>query len=163
MKRVAVKLVALVLACMGAVLVIVQIVGYGAKRIGIEVEKYTVGGEAYPYVFADESDVRDGKDELRLWLGSAKGPTYYVAMWVSPAEAKRDPNDERYWSLPAYKDGKQVIYEGATLMGKTIKPGSYYIEMSARNGTVVERLDIADNKQTIELVRRGETLAVPKF
>ena len=143
----------------------VMLVGFGFiewfRSADANVADLTNGGDAYPYVYADVSDLRGGKDMYRLWVGSAGGPSYYVSIWVSPAEANRDANDPNYWSLSRLKTGKQLIYKGSTLLGSEIEPGDYWVELSARNGTVIERLTIAGGKQTIVLTRDGMGLTVP--
>lgn len=116
------------------------------------------GGSAFPYV---KADVHDG-DKVKLWIGSAGGPTYNVSVFISPFEAGRDPNNPLYWSLSDNKQGYALVYEGAVLMGIALPAGKYYIEIAARNGTVVEVLTIAPGVRTIELVRGGEKLTVPE-
>lgn len=137
---------------------------HAAKQIGRETgADIRSDGEAYPFMYVDKADLAEGKDKLRLWLGSAKGATYYVAIWVSPAEANRDAKDERYWSMRKYQSGHQIIYDGSTATDHDIPPGDYFIEMSARNGTVVERLTVGEGVQSIKLVRAGAELPVPQF
>ena len=131
------------------------------------------GGDAYPYIYADPSDLKEGKESARVWIGSAGGPSYYVSIWISPAEANRDANNPLYWSLSKYKSGKPLVYKGAVQLGYEITPGDYFVEISARNGTVVERLNIWDGHvhtptdgvyhQTISLLRDGKELPVPSI
>ena len=108
--------------------------------------KSACSDESYPYIYADKSDLAEGKATFNLWLGSNKGNSCDVSIWISPAEANRDASNPLYWSLPQFKLGQQFLYEGSIkLNNKDIRPGNYIVELANRNGTVIENLDIEES------------------
>ena len=130
---------------------------YRTVHLAREIHLQNNGGEAYPYVIADKADLADGKDRIRLWLGAHGGEVYDLSIWISPAAANRDAHDPLYWSI-GKKWGSRLVYENPVLIDADLEPGDYFIEMSAKNGTVVERLTIGDGIQMVRLSRGNISL-----
>src|ERR1700733_1270215 len=118
--------------------------------------KRTCSDKAYPYIYADKNDVAEVKGAFRLWLGSANGMSCDVSIWISPAEANRDPQNQFYWSLPQYRIGRQYIHEGSYILNRDIGIGNYIVEMATSNGTIIESFQIVeldrDGIKTVEQI-----------
>src|ERR1700733_5509655 len=82
--------------------------------------KRTCSDKAYPYIYADKNDVAEVKGAFRLWLGSANGMSCDVSIWISPAEANRDPQNQFYWSLPQYRMPSSSFNKGSYILNRDI-------------------------------------------
>jgi hypothetical protein len=112
-----------------------------------------IGGDNYCFYRAEIRDPWDLSRSLPLWI-NCSGPVYNLNTWIVPGAAS-DPNDPAYWSgVPQYF---AEALPGGLRAGVAVKRQKYRIEMTARNGTVVENLDLkeVDGKlvQSIELYR----------
>ena len=115
-----------------------------------EIAREINGGDHFVYVRGDDGDIAANASEIRLWI-EATGVMSGVSVFISPAEANRDYNNPVYWSLANLRYGRNTVYKGGVLMGGSIQPGDYIVEIAARNGSLVERLQISGSplKQSI--------------
>jgi hypothetical protein len=96
------------------------------------------GGNHYCYYRAEFIDPKDTTSKSPLSV-ICDGPLYNLNVWFSPADSI-DANDPQYWSIGGQHFSE--IIPGGFRSGMAFAPGKYRIEMSARNGTVVEILEI---------------------
>jgi hypothetical protein len=110
------------------------------------------GGDNYCFVRVEEDDLRGGGENLPLWI-EATGNLYEVSYWMFPASARRNRNDPGYWSLDKPKPPMGIVYKGAVLLGRTVSPGHYMIEFSAKNTSFLQSLNIVQfNGALIQLI-----------
>lgn len=134
----------LVIAAMIAALIIVVGVALPifAQRVAWELN----GGDNYAYLRADRADIDNDRTKLRIWI-EATGPMLNASIWISPYDANRDYNDERYYDFAdeSRAMSSAVLYKGGFYTGRELPPGRYWVEITTRNGTVLEELWFGDN------------------
>jgi hypothetical protein len=137
--------------CWYAAFIFVAVVSVGSavwdsKKSQSEIAAMLTGGDNYCYYRAEIHNPSDLTAKLPLWI-KCTGPLYNLNSWFSPWEAKGDPNNPLYWSLKTGQHFTEII-PGGFISGLTLPAGAYRIEMSARNGTVIEMLEIkVDNEK----------------
>lgn len=57
------------------------------------------------------------------------GPLHWVQWWVSPWDAKGNPDDERYWSMPWSKGGFKHMHTGCFRLPWALRPGIYLAQI----------------------------------
>ena len=129
-----------------------------AKKEQQEVHAVITGGDHYSYFMSDESDLRNRKKKIRLWIHGT-GTLDGVSVWISPLGVG-DPNDPAYWSIGGAYFPR--VHKGGVLSGVALPPGQYRIDLLARNGLVVQSLTIVEFRgeliQVFDIVRDGKTL-----
>jgi hypothetical protein len=121
-----------------------------SDRADNALKEMLTGGDHYCYYRAEIVSPDDLTSKSPLWV-ICDGPLYNLNVWFSPADSG-GANDPRYWSMSGSQHYGEII-PGGFRAGMALGPGKYRIEMSARNGTVVEILEIKpiDGKLTQSL------------
>jgi hypothetical protein len=109
-----------------------------SDRADNALKEMLTGGDHYCYYRAELVSANDLTSKSPLWI-LWHGPIFNLGVWISPADSK-DANDPRYWSIGGQHFSE--VIPGGFRSGMALGPGKYRIEMSARNGTVIEILEI---------------------
>ena len=120
-----------------------------------KIAEMLTGGDNYGYLSAEVDSMKNTTDPVPVWF-QASGLLFGVNYWIAPGGVS-DPNNNLYWSI-----GGGYIPEtrGGFRIGKSLLPGKYRIEISARNGSTVQTLEIKEVGgklvQLIDVFRHGE-------
>jgi hypothetical protein len=126
-----------------------------SNRADNSLSEMLIGGNHYCFYRAELASPNEVTTKSPLWL-VCDGPVYNLNVWFSPADAA-DANDPRYWSLSGQHYPEAI--PGGFRSGVALGVGKYRIEMSARNGTVVEILEIKEANG--QLAQKLEVLGSP--
>lgn len=130
-----------------------------ARQRDKSLEEMLTGGDNYAYLWAELDSVKNTTDPVHIWL-KASGLLYGVNYWIAPAGVS-DPNDKRYWSIGG---GYFPETKGGIRVGRTLPPGKYRVEFSARNGSTIQILEIMETggklRQLIDVFRHGTPEAI---
>ena len=111
-----------------------------SNRSDASLKEMLTGGDHYCFYRAEFVNPKNLSVKVPLWV-ICDGPLYNLSVWFSPADAS-DANDPRYWSIGGQHFNE--IIPGGFRSGMALGIGKYRIEMSARNGTVTEMLEIKE-------------------
>jgi hypothetical protein len=111
-----------------------------SNRSDASLKEMLTGGDHYCFYRAEFVEPKNLSAKAPLWV-ICDGPLYNLSVWLSPADAS-DANDPRYWSIGGQHFNE--IIPGGFRSGMALGIGKYRIEMSARNGTVTEMLEIKE-------------------
>jgi hypothetical protein len=125
-----------------------------SDRSDAALREMLTGGDHYCFYRAEFVEPKNLSAKAPLWV-ICDGPLYNLSVWFSPADAT-GPNDPRYWSMRSGQHFDEII-AGGFRSGVALGVGKYRIEMSARNGSVTEILDIKESDgalvQSVEVFR----------
>jgi len=106
-------------------------------RKDAEMEMKLTGGQNYVYLKADERALRDRDTLVRLWICST-GHMFDVRIHPFPYKVNHDHPD--YGKFPGF--GTNYIGQGCRWAPNPLPPGKYSISLEARNGYLVQTLEI---------------------
>ena len=132
-----------------------------SERQDAQLREELNGGTNYMYLHADQADLQNRAPRIRTWICTT-GRMFDVAIHPFPFGAHRD--DPAYTSIGGA--GFRHL-NGCYWSGIALSPGKYAVELEARNGLVMQTLEITAPEegpfsQICTLKRGNESLATPQ-